>query len=159
MDVPPWNLRRFVRTIQQTVNSTQSAVVNEIPGQPHWWGGVVDDDYMQAFIETHLYGGLPAVPDAFTVVALGLWGEGRGGIRVLQAILPYQKSVIQVASDLSTGTLALLLSCSNVRRFGIMDVFAKLMPGVKELTIDGTSLPVVFISSGAVSRALMTFLH
>ncbi len=46
-DVPPWNLRRFVRTIQQAVNSTASAVVDEIPGEPHWWTPVVDDNYVQ----------------------------------------------------------------------------------------------------------------
>jgi hypothetical protein len=76
-DVPPWNLRRFVRTIQQMANSTATAVVNEVPGQPHWWGGVVDDAYMQAFIASHLYIGPPSLPLSFEVVSMGLWSEGR----------------------------------------------------------------------------------
>ena len=76
-DVPTWNLRRFVREIQQTANNTAAAVVNEIPGMPHWWGGVVDDAYMQAFIAAHLYIPLPSPPPQFTVTTLGLWSEGR----------------------------------------------------------------------------------
>ncbi len=126
----------------QTLNSTASAQVNEIPGQPHWWGGVVDDAFMQAFIGSHLSAGLPKLPASFEVVSFGLWGEGRGGVRVVQHVKPFTLARVAVAFDATAATYT--LSTRNVRRFGLTSV----APFLKAITIDGQALPVQALASG-----------
>jgi len=117
-NVSPWNLRRFARIVAQHNGDPASVPVNEIPGQPHWWGGVVDDAFMQSYIDTHIYATKkPSLPASFTVVANGLWGTGRGGIKVLQQRVTRRLSTIGV--DVQRGTaLMITMSTRNVRRFG-----------------------------------------
>ena len=44
--------------------------VSEIPGQGHWFDGIVDDTIMQTFFNTHFSYNLPSLPNTFTVVTL-----------------------------------------------------------------------------------------
>lgn len=66
--------------------------MSEIPGQGHWWQGIVDDAEMQAFIDDHA-SRAPAPPatansPSFVVTTIAGWGTGRGGLKIIQVSTP-----------------------------------------------------------------------
>lgn len=110
--VPPWHLRRMARLIEEQGGA---AVVSEIPGKGHWWGGVVHDGEMEAFFAANLTA-LPALPERFTMTTLNPSSSGgKGGLRAYQLTLPYRAG--RIHADRSTpGTLALTTENISILR-------------------------------------------
>lgn len=69
-NVPPYHLRRMARLVDQLSADPTHTQVSEIPGQGHWFNGVVDDAIMQKFFDENFSETLPALPDKWTVVTL-----------------------------------------------------------------------------------------
>ncbi len=46
-NVPPYHLRRMARLVDELSNNPHNTQVSEIPGQGHWFNGVVDDPVLQ----------------------------------------------------------------------------------------------------------------
>jgi hypothetical protein len=93
-NVPPYEMRRMARLQMMQGGNAQ---ISEVPGEGHWFNGVVDDATMQGFFESHLYSELPALPSSFifTCVNLGACGT-RGGFRMLQSAITFKVSKIRV---------------------------------------------------------------
>lgn len=52
------------------VRVRRAVQVSEVPGQGHWWGGVVDDATMQQFYDKHLHpDAQPKLQDEFVIQA------------------------------------------------------------------------------------------
>ena len=82
----------------------QNIRLSEIPGQGHWFDGIMSDDLLQEFlnktlnpVQLHAKSDgqlpLPPLPDAFTISTLNPASTGsKGGIRILQLEVPYRYS-------------------------------------------------------------------
>ncbi|KAM9992876.1 hypothetical protein ACTFIY_010332 [Dictyostelium cf. discoideum] len=103
----------------QTVTHNKSiGLISEIPGENHWFNGVVDDAIMQAFLSKYAISGIPLLPDRFLINCLNPGSfQGKGGISIQQAINNFKASKIRVdkTNSLSSGVWS--LSTENVKRF------------------------------------------
>ncbi|KAI8846893.1 hypothetical protein BC829DRAFT_418861 [Chytridium lagenaria] len=120
-NVPPLNTRRLVRLVNEWNRNPVSVNISEVPGQGHWFEGVVNDDTLQEFLDKHVdperNPGLPhpPLPDAFTLSTLNPASSGsKGSIRILQLEVPYRLASIRVHRDGNRW----ILNTTNVRRFG-----------------------------------------
>jgi hypothetical protein len=111
----------------------------EDPGKEHWYDGVLSDQVVQSFLDPFINPKrnpelqLPALPNPFTISTLNPGSTGsRGGIRILQLIIPYRLASITVEQ---TGT-HWKLSTSNVRRFGF--VRDPRQSGIKTWSVDSS---------------------
>eukprot|EP01111_Echinosteliopsis_oligospora_P017770 TRINITY_DN7825_c0_g1_i2.p1 TRINITY_DN7825_c0_g1~~TRINITY_DN7825_c0_g1_i2.p1 ORF type:complete len:706 (+),score=177.42 TRINITY_DN7825_c0_g1_i2:3-2120(+) len=120
-NVPPYHLRRMARLVDELSGNPHNTLVSEIPGQGHWFNGVVDDPIIQAFFDENLpVKALPALPSKFTVVTMNpATSGGKGGIRIQQQLFPFRASRIQV-QRVSNETWT--LRTENVKRFTIATV-------------------------------------
>lgn len=125
--------------------------VNEVPGQPHWWGGVVDDAFMQSYIDSHMYTDKAALPATFTVVANGLWGTGRGGVKVLQQLVTRRLSTVSVSLQQGSA-ITLKLSTRNVRRFGFTRT--DLLLGARRWSRSGSGMGTTAAASGITNLVI-----
>ncbi|KAJ3406170.1 hypothetical protein HDV05_006128 [Chytridiales sp. JEL 0842] len=125
-NVPPLNTRRVIRLVNEWNRNPGYADISEIPGQGHWFDGVVDDDEIQQFLDEHLdpeknpNWALPPIPDAFTISTLNPATTGsKGSIKILQLIVPYRLATIRV-HRLGPDGSHWVLNTTNVRRFGFL---------------------------------------
>ena len=141
--VPAYHTRRMARLLLELgVNTT----FVELPGKPHWWwdtntesdGGVMHDDQMRAFY-AHLEQPLPPFAVTTELVTYNpSTHRGRGGVRVLQQMVPFRRSVVRVSRGLggqrgagaaagSRGLAPVVLRVTtvNVRRIAFCDAFRR----------------------------------
>eukprot|EP00742_Colponemidia_sp_Colp-10_P005048 GILJ01005393.1.p1 GENE.GILJ01005393.1~~GILJ01005393.1.p1 ORF type:complete len:925 (+),score=98.11 GILJ01005393.1:392-2776(+) len=131
-NVPPWHLRRFARLLNQ--REPGSVHVSEVPGQGHWWDGVVDDSEMDSFIVSHIKSAPYRVPlpDSFTMITMNPASSGtKGGVKILQLQIPYRLARISV--DIKDSVWS--VRTENVRRFGIQKWPQRPFPGF--ITVNG----------------------
>lgn len=120
-NVPPFHLKRMARLHNELSHNATLTVVSEIPGESHWWGGVVDDAAMQAFFSQHWSATtLPRLPNSFTVSALSpIDFESRGGIKLLQFELSGRAAHVHVSSSSSAQWN---LATINLKRFSFISM-------------------------------------
>jgi dienelactone hydrolase len=135
-NVPPFHMRRMARL---QIEQGGRATVSEVPGQGHWFDGVVDDAVMQSFYDTHLYAPKPALPENFTFTCVNPAVCGsRGGIALLQS--HYTARLARVHVVRSVG-LSWQLRTENARRLQFLAVDG--LPTPATVQIDGGApLPV-----------------
>ena len=113
-DVPAFNLLRIARLRGQLEGNASFVEVSEVPGKPHWWDGVVDDDRMQAFYDQHLYSEVPR-PLNFSLRGVNPATLGsRGGLSILQLRVPYRAGSLEVS--ITGGYDNWAVRTTNVRR-------------------------------------------
>jgi hypothetical protein len=95
----------------------------EDPGKEHWYEGVLSDQIVQTFLDQFIDPKrnpelqLPQLPNPFTISTLNPGSTGsRGGIQILQLIIPYRLASITVEQSGAHWKL----TTSNVRRFGFV---------------------------------------
>ncbi|EGC29252.1 hypothetical protein DICPUDRAFT_99888 [Dictyostelium purpureum] len=114
-NVPPYHLRRLNRLYNQLNHNPTKGIVSEIPGEGHWFNGVVDDATMQAFFNRYILSGIPKLPTTFLVTCINPASfQGKGGIKILQLTQNYKVAKIKVTKQ-SNGSWNLAIE--NVRRF------------------------------------------
>eukprot|EP00026_Physarum_polycephalum_P002438 Phypoly_transcript_02444.p1 GENE.Phypoly_transcript_02444~~Phypoly_transcript_02444.p1 ORF type:complete len:863 (+),score=95.22 Phypoly_transcript_02444:156-2744(+) len=114
--VPPWNLRRMSRLIDQLSANPSAVEISEIPGEGHWFNGVVDDAVMQAFFDKAA-AAVPQVPTQFSIACMNPATFGsKAGINILQHSIPYRAARIDVTIQSPQNWQ---LVTENLRRFGI----------------------------------------
>ncbi|KAK3839610.1 MAG: hypothetical protein J3R72DRAFT_492567 [Linnemannia gamsii] len=156
-NVPPFHSRKMVRLGQENAHNTTAIWLSEVPGQGHWFTGVLQDTVMLSFLNTHLYDNiitlpptkdedvkavnLPPFPDSCVITVINPAGMGsKCGIQVEQLRIPFRKGTIKLeiekghdGGELPTWTLV----TTNIRRLSFADLpstrFAKLV-------VDGTSI-------------------
>eukprot|EP01132_Coremiostelium_polycephalum_P005382 gene5382-6715_t len=134
-NVPPYHLRRMNRLYDQ-VNGNGVGVVSEIPGQGHWFSGVVDDATMQAFFDKYVLAGIPKLPQQFLITTLNPASSGgKGGITILQLTTPYRVGKINVVQN---NQQQWTLTTENVKRFGFHEFPQK----PNSIVVDGINLSV-----------------
>mmetsp|Transcript_22785 Transcript_22785/g.58399 ORF Transcript_22785/g.58399 Transcript_22785/m.58399 type:complete len:497 (-) Transcript_22785:396-1886(-) len=148
-DVNPWNLRRFVRVLDQVNHAPGSAQLSEVPGMPHWFDSIMNGEPMMAFFNASLDGGAgakPSLPSTWRVKHVGVGGASRGGVAILQVHSPFVQAWINV--EPSRGQLT--LTTANVRRISVCEVPQLDVPhGASAVAIDGAApLPALSCSSG-----------
>ncbi|GAM18816.1 hypothetical protein SAMD00019534_019910 [Acytostelium subglobosum LB1] len=120
-NVPPYHLRRMVRLYDEINHNNTVGLISEIPGEGHWFNGVVDDAIMQAFFNIHVKSDIPALQTQFDVTTLNPASSGsKGGINIVQLLQPYRVAKIRVQQQTST---VWKLITQNVRRFGFDPYF------------------------------------
>lgn len=121
-------------------NLTKSVVeLNEVPGEGHWFDGVVDDDALQQFLDKNLNAGKkPMLPQNFTLFTMNPASTGsRGGLHILQLETAFEMSRLRVARDVpATGSWQIITE--NVRRIRYHPVNG-VYPRPTRLRIDGSS--------------------
>lgn len=143
-NVPPYHLKRMARIHNQLASSPNATVISEIPGESHWWGGVVDDAQMQSFFDAHFDFQVPALPDSFTISTMSPADfESRGGIQITQFISSGRAGYIRVTRAHSNSWQ---LVTKNIRRFQFIDTAGNGIPQPTSVTIDG--VPFSRIATG-----------
>jgi hypothetical protein len=133
-NVPPFHLKRMARIHNQLEKKTTATVVSEIPGESHWWGGVVDDAPMQAFFNQHVNTTTHPLPKSFTASFFSPADfESRGAIQPIQLSQYGRAAYIHVersggSSDEWT------LTTMNVKKFRFIK---NEIPRPNSLIIDG----------------------
>eukprot|EP01133_Synstelium_polycarpum_P013893 gene13893-16389_t len=130
-NVPPYHLRRMTRLYDELSRNATAGLLSMVPGEGHWFNGVVDDAIMQSFFNQHVQSAIPTLPSTFIVTTLNPASSGsRGGIQILQLTQPYRVAKIRVTgSTTSTWTLR----TQNVRRIG----FVPFAQAPTSIVIDG----------------------
>ncbi|KAF9124931.1 hypothetical protein BGW39_007787 [Mortierella sp. 14UC] len=183
-NVPPFHSRKMVRLGQENAHNTTSIWLSEVPGQGHWFTGVLQDPIMLSFLESHLHDNivtlapttngedikavvLPPFPDSCVITVLNPAVMGsRCGIQVEQLRIPFRKGTIklEIVKDNSGGGEPIrILVTTNIRRFRFSGFSSSsTSTPFSKLVVDGTPFPVTEdILSGAVTfirnegRALM----
>eukprot|EP00741_Cyanophora_paradoxa_P018333 tig00000204_g17702.t1 len=114
-NVHPWHLRRMTRMAREAGADVR---YHEIPGKGHWFDGVLDDDEIGAFFDSLLAPPArpPPLPPSFRVLTLNpSTSGGRGGLRILQLIVPARLASVDVTRDGPRWSLA----TRNARRLRI----------------------------------------
>ncbi|KAG0373548.1 hypothetical protein BGX24_011557 [Mortierella sp. AD032] len=156
-NVPPFHSRKMVRLGQENAHNTTAIWLSEVPGQGHWFTGVLQDVVMLSFLNTHLYDNiitlpptrgedvkavnLPPFPDSCVITVINPAGMGsKCGIQVEQLRIPFRKGTIklEIEKGHDGGELPTwILVTTNIRRLSFADLpltrFAKLV-------VDGTSI-------------------
>ncbi|KAN0028320.1 hypothetical protein ACTFIV_010161 [Dictyostelium citrinum] len=143
-NVPPFHVRRMLRLYDQLTHNTSIGLISEIPGEGHWFNGVVDDAIMQAFLTKYALSGIPLLPDRFLINCLNPGSfQGKGGISIQQAIENFKASKIRVdkTNSLSSGVWS--LNTENVKRFGFNSFNEK----PNQLIIDGQKFNYIQLPS------------
>lgn len=142
-NVPPYHLKRMARLHNQIAANPTLTNVSEIPGEGHWWGGVVDDPIMQSFFNLYWSRSLPKLPDSFTISIMSPADfESRGGIQPLQLFLSGRAGYISVSNTRNT---TWTLRTSNIRRFRLIELDDSLQKPTRIL-VDGFSFTVSALS-------------
>ncbi|CAE8711893.1 unnamed protein product [Polarella glacialis] len=143
--VPPWQLRRFARLLEQETGDPEAVVISEVPGEGHWWGKVVDDSELQEFYDRAVAGPLPALPQRFTAVTLNpATSSGRGGIRMDQLRVPYRLARVFVDRGEQNCNVSSCppweLRTENVRRLSFYELPGRPLPAAG-MIVDGVRFP------------------
>ena len=150
-DVPAFNLLRIARLRGQLEGNASYVEVSEVPGKPHWWDGVVDDDRMQAFYDQHLYTEVPR-PLEFSLRGVNPATLGsRGGLSLAQLEVPYRAASLRVSIDPQTGRWA--VRTRNVRRIQFDPRLMRTYHPVSGVEVDGQWLDVGAVGASASTAA------
>ena len=142
-NVRPWNLRRFARLVDEVNRQPGFAILSEIPGEKHWFDGVLSDKWIGEFLSSVLHAPRPSLPTHFELRTPHVSNGGRGGIRILQFHTPTVLGTIQVdRADPS----AWKITTRNVRRFSMESIPDVPFPTI--CTVDGISLECVDAQRG-----------
>lgn len=144
-NVPPYHLKRMARLHNQIAATANATVISEVPGESHWWGGVVDDPPMQNFFDAHFNLSVPALPSNFTITLTSPADfESRGGIQVMQLFMSGRAGYIHVnTSPSKQGQTLWNLRTSNIRRFQILPALPNGLARPNFVVVDGDSLAVL----------------
>eukprot|EP01125_Pyxidicula_operculata_P009720 TRINITY_DN318_c2_g1_i1.p1 TRINITY_DN318_c2_g1~~TRINITY_DN318_c2_g1_i1.p1 ORF type:complete len:777 (+),score=119.56 TRINITY_DN318_c2_g1_i1:180-2510(+) len=146
-NVPPFHMRRMARLLDQLNGNSNFVEVSEVPGEGHWFDGVVDGPPMQDFFNRHsnkIY--LPALPLQFTVLTVNpASSEGRGGLRILQLQKPtIAAGYVQVSRNFTGDQYVWLLQIENVARFQFQSLFpTHQTPSPTQFVINNKYYPVL----------------
>ncbi|KAL0481314.1 hypothetical protein AKO1_012754 [Acrasis kona] len=140
-DVNPYHSRRMARINDQLHARSNTTYVSEIPHKGHWFDEIVAGDVMQDFFTKHAGASSavrPKTPIDFAVQTMTPSRfAGRGGIRILQSVIPYRLSKMKIkrSDDDHQWTIKTL----NVKRFGFYeyDDRRERIGVPKRLVIDG----------------------
>ncbi|KAF9150478.1 hypothetical protein BG015_007724 [Linnemannia schmuckeri] len=180
-NVPPFHSRKMVRLGQENAHNTSAIRLSEVPGQGHWFKGVLQDAVMIVFLQTHLHDTLvtlanksqsveevkivvrPPFPDTCVITVINPAGMGsKCGIQVEQLRIPYRKGTIklEVVKGDQVGELPTwIMVTTNIRRFAFSDLHLALQRQrhgrIGKLVIDGTTFDLtgrVMSGSGSFVR-------
>uniref|UniRef100_A0A0G4I3Y9 AB hydrolase-1 domain-containing protein n=1 Tax=Chromera velia CCMP2878 TaxID=1169474 RepID=A0A0G4I3Y9_9ALVE len=153
--VPPHLLESFIERLRGVYDNREEAdklvSFSEVPGEGHWWGGVVsgtDKNGPQEFFQKVLgrppsedLGLAPSVvkgsPKTFSVRGMSLWGTGRGGVMILQKVKGSKPAQVDVVVS-SDGT-EMSMRTLNTRRVALKSPSTVQHP-VEKLMIDGQTI-------------------
>lgn len=148
--VPPTNLRKFCRLVREYElynNLTNSFVtLNEVPGKGHWFTGVMDDAFLQPYLDSALTStSKPILPPSFSLFSINPATSGsRGGLRIMQLSTPFESARISVKIQPATPD-TWTITTRNVRRFryrGINGVHPR--PHFLQIEGNDYSLPIPY---------------
>lgn len=122
--VHPWFSRRMLRTLLAAGANASEVAFSEVAGKEHWWwdtlqpndGGAVNDVELRAFYRECFSraAGPAALPAAWRLVVHNPATSGsKGGLRVLQQLVPHRRSEVSVLPDHLGG---IRLETANVRK-------------------------------------------
>ncbi|KAF9107795.1 hypothetical protein BGX29_004854 [Mortierella sp. GBA35] len=143
-NVPPFHSRKMVRLGQENAHNTTAIRLSEVPGEGHWFTGVLQDAEMLVFLKQHLHDDIitlasqssntytadkaqavvhPPFPSKCEITVINPAGMGsKCGIQVEQLRIPYRKGTIKVeiVKDIHGGkpSSTWVISTKNIRRFG-----------------------------------------
>lgn len=127
--VPSWGFRRLARMLNEYNGDQNLTLLSEVPGQGHWWDGIMNDNVMQMFynksIQNALQGTARSLPKTFRFSLLNPSSfSGKAGIQVLQLGRPFRLASIVVRRRSVGGgqNETWSLKTQNVRRFGFSRV-------------------------------------
>ncbi len=149
--VPPWHLRRMSRMLlEEEVDSS----VSEIPGKGHWWGGVVDDEEMNIFFNSHILS-KPQTTNKFSITVLNTSSfESKGGIKPLQLNTPYRLGKVQVNIEKEIH----YLETTNIKSLKILPREKNIYTErINQINIDGESFSIEGESYFCKSEQLKTW--
>jgi hypothetical protein len=128
-----------MRLIDEWSGHSKSINYIEDPARGHWYDGILNDEKIQTFLNRFIDPNvnsllpLPDLPNPFTISTLNPASTGtRGGIRILQLMVPYRLATITVEKK---GT-HWKLTTENVRRFGFSKDPRQI--GIQSWSIDDT---------------------
>ncbi|KAF8948106.1 hypothetical protein BGZ47_006514 [Haplosporangium gracile] len=177
-NVPPFHSRRMVRLGQENAHNTSAIRLSEVPGQGHWFTGVLQDAVMTVFLQTHLHDTLvtlanesqtgeevktvvrPLFPDTCVITVINPAGMGsKCGIQVEQLHIPYRKGTIKLEvmkGDHGGKLPTWIMVTTNIRRFTFSNLHLALQQQrhgrIGKLVIDGTTFDLTGRDlSGSVS--------
>ncbi|KAG9062426.1 hypothetical protein KI688_005341 [Linnemannia hyalina] len=181
-NVPPFHSRKMVRLGQENAHNTSAIRLSEVPGQGHWFTGVLQDAVMTIFLQTHLHDTIvtladenptreevktvvrPSFPDTCVITVVNPAGMGsKCGIQVEQLRIPYRKGTMKleiVKRDHGGELPTWIIATINIRRFAFSDLYLELQQQqprerIGKLVIDGTSFDMterVMSGSGSFVR-------
>ncbi|KAF9912082.1 hypothetical protein EC991_001028 [Linnemannia zychae] len=163
-NVPPFHSRKMVRLGQENAHNTTGIRLSEVSGQGHWFTGVLQDEVMLSFLETHLHDNivtlepttedkeiktvvLPPFPDSCVITVLNPAGMGsRCGIQVEQLRIPFRKGTIKLdfVKDNGSGDEPIrVLETTNIRRFRFSSLYlSSTSAPIVKLIVDGTPIGI-----------------
>ncbi|KAH7044264.1 hypothetical protein BKA57DRAFT_469111 [Linnemannia elongata] len=178
-NVPPLHSRKMVRLGQENAHNTSAIRLSEVPGQGHWFTGVLQDAVMTIFLQTYLHDTIvtladenqtgeevetvvrPPFPDTCVITVVNPAGMGsRCGIQVEQLRIPYRKGTIKleiVKGDQEGELPTWKMATTNIRRFAFSDLHLELQQQqprerIGKLVIDGVFFDMSErVISGSVS--------
>jgi len=107
--VPPYLTRKMARLVREYGGEVK---LSELPGKNHWWwdtdatndGGTMFDPEMRSFIDKALWSHPRGWKETFEVVTPNPAAtHGRGGIRILQLVVPSNRGRVRVGRVCETG--------------------------------------------------------
>ncbi len=124
--------------LKYSVTHSALCSLSELPGQGHWFDGILSDDEAQRFLDRYLDRQVnptlskPPFPDAFTITTMNPFSTGsKGGIRILQAQVPFRLATIRVRRK-NDGWV---MDTTNVRRLGF--VYDERQEEITSFSLDG----------------------
>lgn len=128
-NVSPYHSRRMNQLISETGWTSE---YYEIPGQSHWFDGIMTTAPLQDFYEKHLRKTTTDDLHNFTLTVANIGDtHSKGGVSIGQVFIPGQLAKVKVVQT----NKALLLNTSNVQQL----IFTRLTPAVAVI-IDGQAL-------------------
>ncbi|KAL1923835.1 uncharacterized protein VTP21DRAFT_8815 [Calcarisporiella thermophila] len=149
-NVPPWNSRKLVRlAIEHSHNISAPVRMSEVPDQSHWFDTVMDDDFMQAYIDRQVAQGMPSFPSRFTLSVLNpAYTGSKGGVRVEQLEIPFRLGKVEV--EATGGRMA--INTTNVRRLAFEPTEEGRRGPIQGIVVDGTELSGNVLQGGWLVR-------
>ena len=134
-NVPTFHGRRMHSLIQDG-NISQENSYYEVPGEGHWYEGIMTTQQLRKFYTHYLERdtAIPELPRAFQIVVANPRTMGsRGGLLVDQLVTPDHAGIIEVADNTNE---ILRIETSNIRRFHFLKPSALIRTGSR-IVIDG----------------------
>ncbi|KAI8367496.1 uncharacterized protein BYT42DRAFT_586475 [Radiomyces spectabilis] len=154
-NVPPLHSRKLMRLLNENTHDPDLVKTSIVPGEKHWWDGVLRNDTVQEFIHRQLESSkAPVSGRYFSVVTTNPAGIGSvKGIQIEQLVIPYRLSKIHVFQHTSEGNLCqfqtLNVSAFTLTEYCTLDLRNGFM-------IDGTSFTGIEKPRGLFVRNKIT---